>query len=423
MIDLLKLSVPFKPEHLIVVKSADELGGVYVDLEKVAKQSGLRLSARSVEYAIDGDLTVTGLNHPFDSLPTYYTGLAMKIYGGTFNRHPCVELKASPAKLLQGHNVFGSTDLFLCGTELLANLGAALPELYDMLDVSETVIDRVDVTFSARVDSCKQAEQVILALRNVSNGQTKRTRSQDWETTCMWNEGSRHRVLIAYLKYPELIKQLESLKRFQKKSPHDMSLNNCIRAMSSPDLHEFSKNLVRFEARLKQRFLGCFGIPSKFIDAVNYQHKYETNGACLISDLWSHSFRDLFSALEGSTMNIYSDDEVMEVLKTKFYKITPKGNVSYSKAQRIFGFYRRIVNEGYDNVLNTLSRSTFYDNLNNLLSVGFSKAQLQNLFSEKHNVVPLIQLINVDFSNQRPVWYVEPISVFDRKNVYQFKVA
>lgn len=118
MIDLLKLAVPFKEEYLLrllllFVRSFGAMSAPtpptwpISDLEHIAKLSGLRLSARSVEYDIDGDLQVTGWSHPFDSLPSHWAGVAMKICPIGRLVNPCVELKASPAKILQGHNVFG----------------------------------------------------------------------------------------------------------------------------------------------------------------------------------------------------------------------------------------------------------------------------------------------------------------------------
>lgn len=410
---MLKLSIPFKSDYLLVTRSADHKGGVYVDLQQIASLSGITLSARNVEFAIDGDLSISDLTHPFDSLPTHFTGLAMKIYAGTDNRYPCVELKASPAKLLQGHNVFGSTSLELCSFEFLHNLDSAIPHLYKLLDVSNTLVDRLDVTFSARVQSHSQCQQAIAALRAVSNGQTKSTRAQEWETTVMWNQGSRHRTLVAYLKYPEFIKQLNSLKSSFKRQTNNQSLKNTIAAMSNPKLIEFTENLIRFEARLYQRYLSNQNIPLKLFNAIKYQKHYESDGKNLIFDLWVLSFKDLNSALEGSIMNIYDDEKIFNLLKDKFHTVTSKGNFSYSKAHRLFGFYRRLLNEGYDNVLNTSARNTFWRHVTDLQTVGFSKAQLQNLTSEKNNVVPLLQVIKVDFSTQRPDWYQEPISLFD----------
>ncbi|MBF4365594.1 phage/plasmid replication protein, II/X family, partial [Vibrio anguillarum] len=66
---------------------------------------------------------------------------------------------------------------------------------------------------------------------------------------------------------------------------------------------------------------------------------------------------------------------------------------------------------------------TFYDHLNELLAAGFSKAQIQNLQGQgKDNVIPLLQVINVDFDNQRPDWYVEP-QVGELSRKYGFDTA
>ncbi|NBD81499.1 DNA replication protein, partial [Citrobacter werkmanii] len=69
---------------------------------------------------------------------------------------------------------------------------------------------------------------------------------------------------------------------------------------------------------------------------------------------------------------------------------------------------------GYNNVQDTMPRNSFYRALNDLMVIGFSKAQLQQLSSDKSSVVPLFRVINIDFNNQRPSWYVEPRSHFDR---------
>ncbi|MCV5341793.1 phage/plasmid replication protein, II/X family, partial [Escherichia coli] len=69
-----------------------------------------------------------------------------------------------------------------------------------------------------------------------------------------------------------------------------------------------------------------------------------------------------------------------------------------------------MVNEGYLEVKRSFSvTKTFYNNFNLLLDAGFTKAQLQNLQGNGMNkVVPLVDVITVDFSQQYPDWYVEP---------------
>ncbi|OCG58307.1 hypothetical protein A9G37_06915 [Gilliamella sp. GillExp13] len=76
---------------------------------------------------------------------------------------PCIEINASPAKLLQGHNVFGTENLELCATatELLSGLVYGMPKLFDLLDISNTNLDWIDVTYSAHVDNELIAQQVI----------------------------------------------------------------------------------------------------------------------------------------------------------------------------------------------------------------------------------------------------------------------
>lgn len=424
MIDLLELQIPFKDEFVIRTSRDLEHGGGSIDLLHIAKLTGLRLSARDVEFEIRGDLTVQGLNHPFESLPTHFASLGMKVYQGTHLIFPRVNLKASPAKLLQGHNVFGSTDITVCGFELLANLSASQPELYNLLDIENTEVAELHTTCSARLPSENICKQVISYLKNISHGQTKATKSNEHESTVYFNRGSKHRELCIYHKESEVIKQTETIQRKLRTNPNDECLKYQLSVLRNNRLIDFSKNLLRLEGRLHKRFLKDNLIPVSFFKLCLYQREYESDGKNLIYDLWNKSFNDLLIALRGTEMNIYDDDYIFDLLKSTYFSVTPKGNISYSKAQRIFGFYRRLVNEGYSGVFNTLAKRTFYDNLTLLTDVGISKSQLQNLMGDKTNVIPFYKVINIDFAQQRPDWYVEPISVFERQgNIYDFKLA
>ncbi|ECT5253051.1 DNA replication protein [Salmonella enterica subsp. enterica serovar Panama] len=425
MIDLLQLSIPFKSEHLIEVTSVDTLNASYIDLNDIAKRTGLRLRASDVEFEIGGNLQVSGLSHPYESLPSHFSSLAVKVHQGSNLSPPRVELKASPAKLLQGHNVFGPTDVALCSEALFTPFCLAMPLLADLLDFEETYISKIDCTFSARMKTMNQTHQVMDILRNVSNGQTKATkstRSQTYHSTMYWNETSNSVRRKAYLKGQEIQRDLDCCKIELRRKPNDESLKRRIKVLSNPDLIEWASLLVRFEVSLFPRKLIDLNIPYKLFNLISYQIEYEREGRNLIYDMWSAGFNELFESFKGTVMNIYDDEKILELLKSSYHSITPKGNITYSKAQRIFGFYRRLVNEGYDEVFKTLPRRTFYDNLNLLIAAGLSKAQLQNLQAEKNNnVIPLVQLIQVDFSQQYPDWYVEPVNPYD--NVIQLKAS
>lgn len=277
VIDLLLLRIPFKSDFILQTKSHDDFGGrygQYVDLMEICKLSGYALGARTVEFCIDGDLQVLDLNHPFESLPSSFGSLAVKIHAGSITMKPCVEIKANPAKLLQGHNVFGSENLELCATELLNGLAYGMLQLFDLLDIYNANLDWIDVTYSAHVDNELIAQQVIDSLKNVTNGQTKKSRyNREYQTTVEWNTGSQLKSLKVYLKFYEVINQLSELEKLSlsKTQDHLLQIKIKINILSNSDLIDWAKKCVRFEARLKHSYLEKHGIPRNLFKFIKYQ--------------------------------------------------------------------------------------------------------------------------------------------------------
>lgn len=432
MIDFIKLSIPFKYELVISDRFNPEVS--YIDLEDIAKKSGIKLKANSVEWEIpvgkqDEQLRVFGLSHPWDSVPSSFSGIAMKVYAGGKLRFPCVELKCSPAKILQGHNVFGSDSLELCGFEMLACLAAGCPDLYALLDVPHTQLDWVDCTYSARTPNQRTAMQCIQALKHVRAGQIKPSLKSgcDYDTTVYWNKDSEVCERKAYIKELELDRDLASIeKKFEKIkhqkenifTPENKQLvrrKNFLSEFLEP-LRQFSVGLVRFETRLKQKKLADLGIPRLLFDAIDYQKVYEAEGKSLIHDLWLSAFKDLFKAFEGAEVNIYNSDSVHDNLKKCYFRYTPKGNISYSKADKLFDFYTLITTKGYENIRESWDgnrRTTFWRYEKDLLAAGISRQQLQGFTGgASGEVVPLVKMLEIDFSNQVPAWAPKIVSQF-----------
>lgn len=413
MIDKLKISIPFRENFThstYQTKSGESVS--YVDIKECSRR-GIGLEARTIYFTGEvgaEQYEVADLRHPFESLPTHFTGMAFKIYQGTRLRSPCIELKASPAKILQGHNVYGPTSIEVGAIEMLMAFYNTYPDVYEMLDVDASTLDAIDATYSARVETEQQARQVIQQLKNVSNKQMRTAVRNEHETTVYFSKGSRHCDRKAYLKSPEFTHQLNQLRSLQEKGDH--TNDRVIDVMSDPKLINYTKHLVRFEAGAHRRYLNDLAIPKNLFDAINYQKEYESNGQNLIADIWIKAFTPLLEALKGQHMNIFNDEEVHSKLKQSYFRYTPKGNVSYAKADKLFRFYRSLVSDGYYVVYQSFtSRATFARQLNDLLAIGFSKAQLQNLQGNNNdNVVPLLQVINIDFANQHPTDYVEPKS-------------
>ncbi|MEH0691041.1 hypothetical protein H4F17_18595 [Vibrio cholerae] len=411
MIDKLKISIPFKEEFTFSTHQAKSGEVVsYVDIKECSRR-GIGLEAKTIFFTGEvgaEQYEVSDLRHPFESLPTHFSGMAFKIYQGTRLRSPCIELKASPAKILQGHNVYGPTSIEVGAIEMLMAFYNNYPDVFEMLDIYQATLDAIDATYSARVKTELQARQVIQQLKNVSNKQMRTSVRNEHETTVYFSKGSRHCDRKAYLKGAELNHQLKYFRSLQKKG--DASHNRSIDVMSDPKLINYARHLVRFEAGAHRRYLDNLNIPKNLFDAINYQKEYESTGKNLIADIWTKAFEPLLHALEGQHMNIFNDEEVHNKLKQVYFRDTPKGNVSYAKADRLFRFYRSLVSDGYYAVYQSFtSRQTFSRNLNDLLAIGFSKAQLQNLQGNGNdNVVPLLQVIEIDFSQQHPTDYVEP---------------
>ncbi|AXH76361.1 MAG: replication initiation protein [Inoviridae sp.] len=425
MIDMIKISIPFKLEYCETTTPLNGKSVSYVNLKECAVR-GVDLESKSLSvtghdqmgnYIIEAD----NLRHPYEALPTSFTAIAFKIFSGTVTRFPCVELKASPAKIIQGHNLFGSDDLELGVLELIAALSHSYPDIIEMLEIQDSVLDLIDATYSCRVDNEYISKQVIAQLKNISNGHLRRAVKNEYETTCYFNKGSRHVDRKVYLKEHEYLSQIKKYTALAEKG--NSHAQYIVDAMSDPRLINYSRNLVRFEASIKRRYLDDFGVPQRLFDsvdrfdvkqigAINFFKLYLKNeNVSIVQSMWKKAFCQLFKTFQGAKMNLFDDSLVRDELRLRYSSVTKTGKVSFAKPDRLFRFYRSIMSDGYDNVQDTFSRSTFHKSVAELSEIGLSKAQLQQIngiSTDVSNVVSFTSVINFEFSNQFPAWYVEP---------------
>ena len=147
------------------------------------------------------------------------------------------------------------------------------------------------------------------------------------------------------------------------------------------------------------------GIPTLVTKLLQYEQSFHGD---LSQHIWTDAFKDILSTFEGADVNVYDDEEVLDLLKAEYFTTDSKGRVKYTKAMRVFRFFRAIKNEGFEQVKQTTPHNTFYRTLRDLTSV-IPRAQLQNMHTVKTNVVPLVRLINIDFSRQHPADWQEPL--------------
>lgn len=397
MIDLLRIAIPFETDF---VAGSDDCSNGLVDL-KVCQSFGAKLEAGDVVYDENGNPEVSSLRSPYQSLASSHSTLSFKIFAGGANYWPFVEIKASPAKLLQGHNVYGSCDIELCVEAMVSTLTTALPKFCTMLDFYSAEIKQIDCTFTAHMPDETTSRNVIHALRNISNGQTRSSKSAH-DTTAYFGKGSRHKRLKIYLKHFELQQQIKDALAKYEKTKHDLHLQQA-QALQQPSVVNFAKNALRFEASIMPRMFERLGFPKRVGDFVG---KCQEFNGCPIQYMWSLAFKDIFESFKGVDMKVYDDEKIHLALRDKFKKETKNG-FSYNKADRLFRFFRSIKHEGFEEAKSSFPKNTFYDNLR-LLTEVVPKAYLQNLQSIVSNVVPLVRFIDVDFNKQHPENWQEP---------------
>jgi len=196
----------------------------------------------------------------------------------------------------------------------------------------------------------------------------------------------------------------------KKASSGDAAAARVVGVMSNPALVAWTENLIRFEATVKKRWFEKRSIPTNLFQLIKYQESLKSEGRDFLREIWTDTTKDIFQALEGQTMRLTDDDSVLSALKKVHFRVTPKGNISYAKADKLFLFYNGIRDYGYDGLQLRLPRNTFWRHVKDLQLCGFSKAFLQNLSADmkQNNVVPILRFVSVDFSAQRPDWYAEP---------------
>lgn len=402
MLDHLCINAPFESSFYSV-----DSEGRYFFIDVDPHSLEIPLASRSVYRDEKGEVHNSALFHPFESLPTHHTKMAMKVFFDSAYE-PYVQLKASPAKILQGHNVFGSDDIETGAMEMIGYLTEAYPLLARMLDWSKAWVSHIDVTYSARLKDQTTAKKVLEYLGNVSNGQT-RISKKAYDTSRYWGgETSRLVQHKCYLKHDEFMSQFAELKKEALKM--DKSAIRVIEIMSNQKLIDWTIGLLRFESRLKKRWLERNGIPTNLFELIRFQ-KQNPN---LLQTLWTKATHSIFEALRGQTMKLTDDKSVLEAIERSEVVMTKSGKASPTKVRNLFAMYCLIREKGITELKATYSKSSFHQLISDLCLCGFSKAYLQNLHDEKtSNIIPFVKLIEIDFNQQLPEWYEEPRSQFN----------
>lgn len=407
MLDLFRLKLPIHKDYVLPLYSDDgRMTGGEV-LNSIFEIDGVKVTSGELQINTivgqDGSIIkehkASKLGIPNQSIPSSNSTLAFCLYKGGKNYWPFIEIKASPAKLIQGHNVFGSDNVDVCAMSMLEIFFSRFDS--DWFDYENIEISQIDITYTAHVANRFIAKQVIDSLSHISNGQVKYSKS--YGTAVTFNEGSKHCMREIYLKEDEVLNQINKITKKVKKQA-GQHWTRQLKALQSEVVQEFAKNAVRFEAKIRTDWFKQRAIPTNLIKFIHYVRDNEN----IIQNMWLAAFNPILETFQGETMNIYDDNEVLDALKRKYFTVH-KNKVTHSKALRLMRFFRSIKSEGFQNVRLTTPDATFFRTLSDLCEV-VPKAQLINLAAnEKTNVIPLFKVVNIDFAKQLPAGFVEPV--------------
>ncbi|MCK4109424.1 phage/plasmid replication protein, II/X family [Acinetobacter radioresistens] len=411
MIDMVGIYVPFRAETFGYsdVEKIKLQSGLYdqtarlkvFDIVDICKAEGFEPNAYGVSFNLleDGTdyVSVSGLNVPFKQLESSFSGIAMKVNHAPTIGTPHILLKASPAKLLLGHNIYGYDDINSGIILILYTLILKCPHLCQYLDFNSAELRMLDINYSFKMKSKEECLYLLDYLRNVSFGQTKANEDEKLkyrETTYFGNKDSKHKFIRMYYKHDEVIKTLTSKNKQQKNNVTDHQ----IKVLSNPELIEFSKNLLRVEAAIRKVWI------EKKFGSTLLSEVVKSNVS--VSGLWCDAMSDLFKAVGDVTLKNQSDESVREQINKLYVTYTRSGKESYTTANNIYAFYRLIVSDGYSAVQKTTAESTFFKRIKQLEDVGISRAQLQNyksIDSNTRNIVPFVKIVDLTNVVQAPV--------------------
>jgi II/X family phage/plasmid replication protein len=348
-----------------------------------------------LEVSLDADGAIMNVRHPWSRIPSSFEGMAFKVFDSRYsgkNEAFFIEIKASPAKLMQGHNIFGSVDFCDCALRLIMLLCSKYPVLTSKLDFSSWYLAQIDITYSSRAKNDKEAKRFINALGKVSSGQTKAQTGYDG-TAYFGKKNSRLKKVKVYAKHPEV---LATIKKNEKKK-------DCFEY--SEQLLEFSKGVVRWELSLYHRYFERLGIScnlSDIIESGSFSAEYLRN-------YWRLGTADLFKALNGQEMKVVDNNAVLDALRAQFSKTSEKtGNVSTAFPDSVFRTYLNFRRDGWQNVKDLMPKNTFHVHVRTLCECGLSRAALQNMngLDDGSKIVSFAEFMQVDFDAQYPDWFV-----------------
>ena len=365
------------------------------------------MGAKSLEW-VNGRPSVSDIYCPWEKIESSHAGLAVKVFhqGNGFCGWPYIEIKCSPAKLVQGHNIYGFDDLGFAVNNMIWLLNEKYPQLGggflesdeidksiedrgSMLDFEKARITELDITYSIRIEDKAIRYAVIDFFRNISKGHTKGR--DGYESTAYF--GAKTSRLKRNKLYDKLAEVLRDNIERQKKGKKLISDENIY----------FADGLLRFEGTGKKDWFERRGISTNMIEMVKW-FRADKARYRLVFDLL---MKDLFDSLDGSKVTVMNDDNVYKQIDSVF-------GDTRGKTARVFGTYQSIKAVGFDRFKKQHADRTFKRLIKELETAGFSRADICNLHTDNNVVIKLSTIVNLDLLHEPTPKYYSYVNLWEQ---------
>lgn len=293
-----------------------------------------------------------------DSLEgTYDSRLSVRVFAGTkygfnFKNSYSLEIEGSYHKIMKGQNAF---DGFYNIQEITKGFIELVENAYkiDLPSINHWFLSRVDLTKCFDLYNQNNVCRYINSLRYLSY---PRRNIKFYENETLYCSGDVTTLKI-YNKYLEFCK------------------NDRCKVSKFVDIFEMVTKIqgfVRFECEIKKKkLMTIYNKKYLRVTLINYND---------LEKVWSDEFMKILKFDEKSIKRVKTKEEVVERLNNNFKS---------GKALRLYQFFITIINDGYNDVKNKTSSTSFYRNISDLKSVGIDFSQ--NDFEE----IPRIDFNNI----------------------------
>ncbi|WP_440145349.1 phage/plasmid replication protein, II/X family [Aeromonas veronii] len=438
-VDYLKIFVPLVRDQRYAIGATSLYDGVrdcildrddglwQLDFAAFSELTGTPLQARQVHFE-SGKASYTDLTSHWDSYASSEAYLAVRTVQARHNigLSAGVEIQSSPATIAHIQNIISDIrSVELAAWIILSAAEQALPDIWPFLRLEGALVLRLDCTDGLYAETPAQAQQIIDRCRRVAYGQRKSSDTVGYKTSVYYGETSELHRGIAYHKGPEHQKKVAAAEAELRRSPTSVMAKRRLDCLKNPDLIAMADRQVRLEARWLKRGLtdhltrlGCTpeenpwdGRLQSLIAlerAYNAEHNTDNSPKkhSFISAFWDYTWHPVLDALTGGEENMDLNDTT--AIEAKLFAIYPS-----RQARGVLQFYKLLLQYGWADLKASpdFSKSTFCKRVRDLVALGISRAQLQQLNGTSESridagaVIPMVRVLRLSRLDEMPAWF------------------